>query len=220
MKRLLHSSLIQSALADAAAAYLKFVAETTSWRIEGEEEITAFASQTPCIVAFWHETLPSMPVIWLRRRAANPAKPAIVLASRHRDGRLIGLGVARFGIGLAAGSSSRGGAAGLRALINALQAGADVGITPDGPRGPRRKAAPGVAQLAAITGAKVLACAASTKWAVRLNSWDRMRFPLPFGTGRLVCAPLITVTRDDWQGGLNRIETALTDAAERAAAAP
>jgi lysophospholipid acyltransferase (LPLAT)-like uncharacterized protein len=218
MKRVLSSSLIQSILAAAAAAYLKFVAETTHWQVEGVEQIAAFAGPTPCIVAFWHETLPSMPIVWLRRRAANPAKPAIVLASRHRDGRLIGLGVARFGIGLAAGSSSRGGAAGLRALINALQAGTDVGITPDGPRGPRRKAAAGVAQLAAITGAKVLACAASTRWAIRLNSWDKMRFPLPFGPGRLICAPLITVTRDDWQAGLAQIETALTDAAERAAA--
>jgi lysophospholipid acyltransferase (LPLAT)-like uncharacterized protein len=217
MKRLLQSAAIQAALAIAAAAYLNFVARTTRWRIEGEDGIIAFAAPAPCIVAFWHETLPAMPIIWLRRRTANPDKPAIVLASRHRDGQLIGRGVARFGIGLAAGSSSRGAAAGLRALINALQNGADVGLTPDGPRGPRRKAAPGVAQLAAMTGAKILACAASTEWAIQLNSWDRMRFPLPFGAGRLVCAPLITVSRDDWQASLALIESALTAAADRAA---
>lgn len=218
MKRILQLPGIQPALAAAAAGYLKFVANTTRWQVEGAEGIAAFAGTAPCIVAFWHETLPAMPVIWLRRRAINAAKPAVVLASRHRDGRLIGLGVARFGIGLAAGSSSRGGAAGLRALINALQSGADVGITPDGPRGPRRRAAPGVAQLAAITGAKVLACAASTGWAIQFNSWDRMRFPLPFGAGRLVCAPLISVERDDWQTGLAMIEAALTQVTDLAAA--
>jgi lysophospholipid acyltransferase (LPLAT)-like uncharacterized protein len=218
MKRFLQFSEVQPAIAAIAAAYLKFVANTTRWKIEGQDGIDAFAGTAPCIVAFWHETLPAMPVLWLRRRAINPVKPAIVLASRHRDGRLIGLGVARFGIGLAAGSSSRGGAAGLRALINALQSGADVGITPDGPRGPRRRAAPGVAQLAAITGAKVLPCAANTGWAIRFNSWDRMRFPLPFGVGRLVCAPLIAVERDDWQAGLAMIEAALTQVTDRAAA--
>jgi lysophospholipid acyltransferase (LPLAT)-like uncharacterized protein len=218
MKRVLQSQAVQSVLAILAAAYLTFVARTTRWRVEGDQGLAAFAAPAPCIVAFWHETLPSMPVMWLRRRAANPDKPAIVLASRHRDGRLIGLGVARFGIGLASGSSSRGGAAGLRALVAALQSGADVGITPDGPRGPRRQAAPGVAQLAAMTGAPVLACAASTGWAIPFNSWDRMRFPLPFGAGRLVCEPPIAVSRDDWPAGLARIEAALTRAADQAAA--
>jgi len=217
MKRFLQTPKIQSVLAIAAAGYLGFVARTTRWQVEGGEGIAAFAAAAPCIVAFWHETLPCMPILWLRRREANPRKPAIVLASLHRDGRLLGLGVARFGIGLASGSSSRGGAAGLRALIAALQSGADVGITPDGPRGPRRQAAPGVAQLAAMTGIGVLACAASTRWAIKFNSWDSMRFPLPFGAGRLVCAPLITVTRDNWQAGLAQIEAALTQAADRAA---
>lgn len=164
-------------------------------------------------MAFWHETLPAMPVFWLR---AKSAKPALVLASRHRDGQLIGLGVRRFGIGLAAGSSSRGGAAGLRALAAALRNGADVGLTPDGPRGPRRRAAAGVAMLAALSGAPVLPCAAATRFAVPFKSWDRMRFPLPFGRGRLVCLPFIRVPRQGWESALPVIEAALTEAATRA----
>jgi lysophospholipid acyltransferase (LPLAT)-like uncharacterized protein len=217
MKRFLQSAGVQSALARLAAGYLKFVARTTRWRVEDAACIAAFAEGPPCIVAFWHETLPAMPVLWLRRCALSTQKPAVVLASRHRDGQLIGLGVARFGIGLVAGSSSRGGAAGFRALINALRNGADIGITPDGPRGPRRQAAPGIAQLAAMTGANILACAASTAWAIQFNSWDRMRFPLPFGPGRLVCAPPISVSRDSWQDSLPQIEATLTSVTELAA---
>jgi lysophospholipid acyltransferase (LPLAT)-like uncharacterized protein len=217
MKRFLQSPGVQTALARLAAGYLKFVARTTRWRIEGDDGIHDFALGAPCIVAFWHETLPTMPILWLRRCALSTKKPAFVLASRHRDGRLIGLGVARFGIGLVAGSSSRGGAAGFRALINALQNGADIGITPDGPRGPRRQAAPGIAQLAAMTGAKILCSAASTGWAIQFNSWDRMRFPLPFGPGRLVCAKLISVPRDNWQASLAMIEASLTSVTEQAA---
>jgi lysophospholipid acyltransferase (LPLAT)-like uncharacterized protein len=217
MKRLLQSAPVQAAIARAAAGYLRFVARTTRWQVEGGEAIEAFASGPPCIVAFWHETLPTMPVIWLRKTRISAAKPAVVLASRHRDGQLIGMAVQRFGIGQVAASSSRGGAAGLRALITALASGADIGITPDGPRGPRRRAAAGVAQLAAITGARILACAASTGRAIELESWDRMRIPLPFGTGKLVCAPLISVPRDDWQSILPEIEAALTDCLARAA---
>lgn len=212
-KRFLQSAAIQAFLAWAAAGYLKFVARTTRWQVEGQSQINAFANDAPCIVAFWHETLPSMPVFWLR---AQTARPAIALASRHRDGQLIALGLKNFGIGVAAGSSSRGGAAGLRALVSALQSGKHVGITPDGPRGPRRTAAPGAVQLAALSGAKILPCAAYTNWAIQLKSWDRMRFPLPFGHGRLVCAPFITVARENWAASLPVIEAALSLAAARA----
>jgi len=213
LKRFLRSPRTQALIAKLAAWYLRFVAATTRWQVEGRAEHAAFAGGPPCIVAFWHETLPAMPVFWLR---AKSVKPAVVLASRHRDGQLIGLGVRQFGIGLAAGSSSRGGAAGLRALVAALRNGTDVGLTPDGPRGPRRQAASGVAMLAAISGAPILPCAAATRFALSFNSWDRMRFPLPFGRGRLVCRPFINVPRQGWEAALPEIEAALTDAASRA----
>jgi lysophospholipid acyltransferase (LPLAT)-like uncharacterized protein len=213
LKRFLRSPRTQALIARLAAGYLRFVAATTRWRVEGEAEHAAFAGGPPCIVAFWHETLPAMPVFWLR---AKSPKPAVVLASRHRDGQLIGLGVKNFGIGLAAGSSSRGGAAGLKALVTALRNGTDVGLTPDGPRGPRRRAAAGVAMLAALSGAPVLPCAAATRFAVPFASWDRMRLPLPFGPGRLVCRPFINVPRDGWQAALPVIEAALTEAAAQA----
>lgn len=215
MKRILQSPAVQSALAVLAAAYLTFVARTTRWQIEGAEGIAAFAAATPCIVAFWHETLPAMPIFWLR---AKTSLPATVLASRHRDGQLIAAVVKYFGIAVAAGSSSKGGAAGLRALVNALKSGRHVGLTPDGPRGPRQVAAPGTAQLAAMTGAPILPCAASTHWAIQLKSWDAMRFPLPFGRGRLVCAPFIHVTREHWEAAIPVLEAALTGAMEQASA--
>jgi lysophospholipid acyltransferase (LPLAT)-like uncharacterized protein len=203
---------VQAFIAWLAASYLRFVARSTRWRVEGGAELAAFGSGPPSIVAFWHETLPAMPVFWLR---FGGKRPAVVLASRHRDGQLIGLGVKNFGIGLAAGSSSRGGAAGLRALVAALREG-DVGLTPDGPRGPRRQAAQGVAMLAAISGAKILPCAAATRFALQFNSWDRMRFPLPFCSGILVCGPYISVPRHGWEVFVPAIEAALTDAAIRA----
>jgi lysophospholipid acyltransferase (LPLAT)-like uncharacterized protein len=220
MKRFLQSDKFQSFIAHAAAWYLHVVARTTRWQVEDAGAIAAFASGPPCIVVFWHETLPTMPILWLRKTAISARKPAVVLASRHRDGQLIGKAVKRFGIDQVAASSSRGGAAGLRALLAALAAGADVGLTPDGPRGPRRAAAPGVAQLAALSGALVLPCAAVTAWGAEFNSWDKMRFPLPFGRGRLVCAAPIPVPRAAWQTSLKLIEAALNDVTSRAGAKP
>jgi len=213
-KKWLQSGPVQAVIGRASAWYFRFVARTTLWQIEGADELSLFGQGgTPCIVVFWHETLPAMPVFWLRARTSLPAT---VLASRHRDGRLIATAVEHFGIGVVAGSSSRGGASGLRALVNALRAGQHVGLTPDGPRGPRRVAAPGVAQLAALTGAPVLPCAASTSFALQTRSWDRMRVPLPFGRGRLVCGPFIHVPRAGWEGYLPEIEAGLNATLARA----
>ena len=79
-------------------------------------------------------------------------------------------------------------------LLNLLAGGDHIAITPDGPRGPRRVAAAGVAQLAALSGVPVLPCAAQTTRRWVLRTWDRMVVPQPFGRGVVVCLPTITVT--------------------------
>jgi len=68
LKQLLRAGLTQQVLAWTAGRYLQFVALTTRWQIEGAEEMSRWVSGPPCVVAFWHETLPSMPVAWLTAR--------------------------------------------------------------------------------------------------------------------------------------------------------
>lgn len=208
-KRLIKSQPVQTAIAWLAASYLRLIDRTTSWQIVGAANLATFSEGAPCILAFWHETLPSMPLFWVH---TNSKIGVSALVSLHRDGQLIGTIAKFFQIDVAHGSSTRGGAAGLRSLLKTLQDGRHVGLTPDGPRGPRRQAAPGVAQLAALSGARILPCAVNTAWAVQLNSWDRMRVPLPFGRGKLVFGPLMTVPRHDWQAAIPDIEAALTAA--------
>jgi lysophospholipid acyltransferase (LPLAT)-like uncharacterized protein len=101
-------------------------------------------------------------------------------------------------------------------MLEHLSRGDQVGITPDGPRGPRRVAAPGVAQLAALSGVVVLPCSAQTTRRRVLASWDRMVLPLPFGRGVLVCQKPIAVPRDAAEAALPEIAAALTAAAEHA----
>lgn len=218
MKRLMRHRLMQAAFVRAMSFYLHLALRTTSWTVDGQENVAPHAAGQPVIVAFWHERLAVMPE--LRRRAFGlpGAKPAEIhaLTSLHRDGRLIGEILQRFGFQVVHGSSSRGGPAALRRLSRLLPQGAHVAITPDGPRGPRRQAAPGLAQLAALSGAPILPCAAQTTRHVVTRSWDRMILPLPFGRGVIVCAPTIRVPRDNWQNHLAAIGEALTDAADRA----
>jgi len=193
--------------------YLSLALRTTRWTLHGEAHVAPHLAGAPCIAAFWHERLPLMPALWLRAKRRTHLH---VLVSRHRDGRMIGGIMRHFAISAVHGSSSRGGAAALRRLGDLLAGGDQVAITPDGPRGPSRKAAPGVAQLAALSGVPVLPCAAQTSRRLVMKSWDRMVIPLPFGRGVLVCGAPVAVARDGWAAALPLIETALTDAADTA----
>jgi lysophospholipid acyltransferase (LPLAT)-like uncharacterized protein len=221
LKRLSRSEATQRLVLALAGGYLAFALRTTRWTLHGEEHTLPALAGQPVIAAFWHERLPLMPMLWRVARQRGTPKRTAVLVSRHADGRLIGRLIARFDLAVVHGSTSRdgrnrGGAAGLRQMLDWLAAGNNVGITPDGPRGPRREAAPGVAALAALSGVPVLPCAAQTRWRWQLDSWDRMVLPLPFGRGALVCRPPIAVPRDGAEAALPVIATALTEAAEEA----
>ena len=218
MKSLLRSRLVQTLLPRLIGRYLWLILRTNRWTFDGEENFAPHGAGSSAVFSFWHEHLPLMPALAMlaRRSPAYHPTPIHTLVSRHRDGQVIGAVVRRFGIEPVPGSSSRGGASGLRQLCRLLSRGAMVGITPDGPRGPRREAAQGVAQLAALAGVPILPCAARTSRRVVLNTWDRMAVPLPFGRGVVVCGPAITVPRDSWRETLPAITAAMNQAADRA----
>jgi lysophospholipid acyltransferase (LPLAT)-like uncharacterized protein len=220
MKRLLRHPIAQAGLAKLLGLYLGFALRTTRWSLEGHEHMAPHAAGAPVVVAFWHERLPMMPMLWLRARQShegrNTHNRVHVLVSQHRDGRFIGAVVSRFALNVVLGSSSRGGAKGMRVLLNLIGGGDHIAITPDGPRGPRRVAAAGVAQIAALSGVPVLPCAAQTTRRWVLRTWDRMVVPKPFGRGVVVCLPTISVPRDAWQDAVPAIGAAMTAAADKA----
>lgn len=218
MKSMLRSPPAQAVLAIILGLYLAFALRTTRWTLVGQDQFRPFGAGAPAVFAFWHEFLPLMPSLLLiaRRLPFYRATPVHALVSRHRDGQFIGRAIRRFNIHPIYGSSTRGGAAGLRNLLGVLRRGEKIGITPDGPKGPYRQAALGVAQLAALSGVPVVPLAARTSRRIKLRTWDRMQVPLPFGRGIVVCGPSILVSRDDWKGALPVITEALNEVAARA----
>ncbi len=104
----------------------------------------------------------------------------MTLVSQHRDGELIARTAQRLGFHVARGSTTRGGASGLRNLCRAADSGFDLSINPDGPRGPRRQAQPGVLYLSSLSKIPIVPVAffASSAW--RFSSWDRFAVPKPF----------------------------------------
>jgi lysophospholipid acyltransferase (LPLAT)-like uncharacterized protein len=218
MRSLLRSPPAQWLLSRVLGLYLAFALRTTRWTIDGREHLAAQGAGAPAVFAFWHEFLPLMPALVMMARRLPQYRPVAVytLVSHHRDGRFIGDVVGRFSIRPVSGSTSRGGVAGLRNLLRVLAHGDMIGITPDGPRGPRRQAAPGVAQLAALASVPVIPCAARTSLRIALGTWDRMAVPLPFGRGVVVCGPAIIVPRAAPRDAVPAISTALDWVADRA----
>jgi lysophospholipid acyltransferase (LPLAT)-like uncharacterized protein len=127
----------------------------------------------PSVYAFWHRSL-----LACAYRFRN--KGIAILISRSFDGELIARTVELLGFHAIRGSSSRGGATGLRKMERAFRDGHRCAITADGPRGPAQIAKPGAAQLASLVGAPVGAFYALPERAWQLRTWDRFLIPKPF----------------------------------------
>lgn len=125
------------------------------------------------IFSLWHGQL--LPLLWHHREEG-----VVLLISEHRDGELVARAAESLGYALVRGSSTRGGDRALIAVIRELQAGREVAITPDGPKGPARKYAPGALIASQRSGAAILPVVAVADRAWRLKSWDRFMIPKPF----------------------------------------
>lgn len=190
--RLLDNEVARRGAVGVAAAYMWLVHRTTRWETRNGDIPQGFWDRgAPFVLAFWHGRLLMAPFAWDHRYALR------VLISRHRDGELITRTVSHFGINSVRGSSKAGeGAAALREMVRLVRAGTCIGITPDGPRGPRMRASEGVVAAARLTGVPVIPLGVSTARRRLLNSWDRFLLPMPMSRGVFVWGDPIVIDRD------------------------
>jgi lysophospholipid acyltransferase (LPLAT)-like uncharacterized protein len=146
--------------------------------------------EKPAIFCFWHGRMIMHPFI------NPPGRRMHVLISQHRDGVLISTIMRCFGIHTVSGSRSKDAAKALRNLLAVTARGQNIAITPDGPRGPFQKAAPGAAYIASKTGYPMFAISFSATRHKRLRSWDQFMLPKPFGRITFVAAEPIFVPAD------------------------
>ncbi len=163
-----------SVLPPVGAALIRGIARTMRHETRGQEAVDAlYREGGHAIIAFWHAQQLMIPIGYRGTRAH-------VLISQHGDGEIIARIIARFGHGAVRGSSTRGGAKALRALIKLARSGQDVAVTPDGPKGPRHVAKLGVIQLAKVTGLPIVpvafACSKKNSLRAGIATWSRTRF--------------------------------------------
>jgi lysophospholipid acyltransferase (LPLAT)-like uncharacterized protein len=175
--------------------------------VHREREAEALSRYGAVIYAIWHGRM-WLPVARLGRTGAA------VLVSLSEDGEVIARAARSLGFRPVRGSTSRGGKEGFSGLAGQLEGGRSVALTPDGPRGPRHRAAMGTVALAARTGRPIVPVGAASCPAWSLRSWDRFQVPRPGARGTIVYGePLRVPAGQDLEPWRRRLEEAL-DAVE------
>ncbi len=131
----------------------------------------------PVIIVLWHNRL-FLAGEWQRRFRNN--RDCYGLISSSRDGAWLERFYSWSGIKAVRGSSNRNGASAIRLLVKKLKAGHDIGITPDGSRGPRYKAKPGALFVARVSRKPIVLLSFEFSSHFKLKSWDKFKIALPF----------------------------------------
>ncbi|WP_017931391.1 lysophospholipid acyltransferase family protein [Robiginitomaculum antarcticum] len=198
-KSILRHNLTQNILATVLAGYMAIVKRTTRWTVEGRDNVTPiWESGLGFVGCVWHGRFLLSNSGW-SKHYQDPA----ILISQSNDGNFISMTAQRLGLSVIRGSShregsdkTRSGTSAMMQMVDHIQNGGVIVITPDGPRGPRMRCGPGPARLARMTGSFMLPYALSTRNRILFKSWDRFMFPLPFGRGAIVWGEPVTVAED------------------------
>ena len=143
-----------------------------------EFHIDPSVSDKPTIFAVWHGDLLLLGYVYKQYRKKVHGK---VLISDHFDGLIISKTIRYFGFGTIAGSTNRKAVKALMQAIKTLKQGYDIGITPDGPKGPRHTVSDGIIVMAQKAKADIVLVEIKPTKYWQLNSWDKFKIPKPFG---------------------------------------
>jgi lysophospholipid acyltransferase (LPLAT)-like uncharacterized protein len=139
--------------------------------------------ETRYVYAFWHETLLLATVVRTK---------VCVLISNHADGEFIAQVCRHLRIGVVRGSTTNGGVGGLWDLLAAARH-SHLAMTPDGPKGPRRRVQLGTIFLASKTGLPIVPFGVGFAKAWRARTWDQFAVPIPYSRATLVGAVPVCV---------------------------
>ena len=198
IKKLGQFDFIRSFVCWLGANYIRLVYITTRWKEQNKGVPEKFWKlNRPFIIAFWHGRILMTAMCWPKKIKMN------MLISKHRDGEIITKVIKHFNINSIRGSSgkswttsNKGGASALRKMKKAVNNGECVGITPDGPKGPRMHLSDGILFAAQLTNAPIIPVTYSVSKRFVLNTWDKFIFTLPFSKGVFIWGNPIKIERN------------------------
>jgi lysophospholipid acyltransferase (LPLAT)-like uncharacterized protein len=150
-------------------------------RIRLSDRTRAFVAENPTsnLILIWHNRLALALASFYRKGGGLPLTG---LVSASGDGAILAEVMHAFGIETARGSSSRRAMEATRELFVSLDAGRNIVITPDGPRGPIYTVKSGAADIGSDHAKAVCLMSFNCKRCWRFKSWDRFMVPKPFAT--------------------------------------
>lgn len=189
-------------------AFVQIWGSTLRLDIDPEEKRLFERRDRPVAFVLWHNRLFLVAEFYRRYRGG---RPVYGLVSSSRDGAWLEAFFSHVGMRAVRGSSSKGGREAVGALVGVLRAGHDVGITPDGPRGPCYDFKPGALVVTRETQTPILLVGAEYYSAWRLGSWDRFYLPKPFSRVRVRCVLAPAGPEDDREGTARAVAARLLE---------
>jgi len=153
-------------------AFFSVLGLTCKTKWHGREHIEKLkADSKPWIYSTWHNNVSTG--TWVIR-----GQNIGIMISDSKDGEMVNQCVRKFGNYGIRGSSSRGASKATREALKTLRAGNSIGITPDGPRGPKYELQEGILFLAAASGAPIIPFHVECEpQRVFEKSWDGHKLP-------------------------------------------
>lgn len=163
---------LRSALGLALGIFVRLYLATLRVTVRADPALDP-ADLRPWVLCFWHGE--QLPLLCFRRR-----RPTVALVSHSADGQMQAWALRVQGLRVERGSSSRGGARGLVAIVRRLLRGEDAAFALDGPKGPRFSVLPGARAAARLSSGVLVPMGSAAPRAVTLTrAWDRFRIPFP-----------------------------------------
>mgnify|MGYP003947797901 CR=1 FL=1 len=173
-KKLLKNIFIKNILAFIVVLYIFFVNLTSRINYINISIPQSFwKNNKPFILAFWHNQLMMIAYAWKSSEKIN------IVASSHSDGRF-GSIVGKYFHLKNIPTSISGSSFAIRTIYKKIEEKNYVGITPDGPRGPKEIVSEGIIKIARATNTPIICCGFWSSKNFRLNSWDSFLISLPF----------------------------------------
>ncbi len=177
LKRLSKNNFFLKIFANLVFLSLWIIKYTSKWDGINEEIIEKeLIKKKSLIVLIWHDQLMGSTFSWKFKPKLRP------IATSHRDGQLSTLVQKKFGLDPLLRKKDNPTFL-IKNISKAVQNGDCIYITPDAPHGPPKKINTSIFKLCQKFNLNIAILSFHTNKYFRINSWDKLKIPLPFSKG-------------------------------------
>jgi lysophospholipid acyltransferase (LPLAT)-like uncharacterized protein len=177
LKRLSKNNFFLNLFANLVFLSIWIIKSTSNWKGENEQIIEKeLTKKKTLIVLIWHHQLMGSTFSWKFKPKLRP------IATSHRDGQLSTLVQKKFGLDPLLRKKDNPTFL-IKNISKAVQNEDCIYITPDAPHGPPKKINTNIFKLCQKFDLNIAILSFHTNRYFRINSWDKLKIPLPFSKG-------------------------------------